>query len=91
MLTIYICLDGSTPVVRRWCSVPRIGEVISLPELGGNLDPLRVFDVIWEGFDEPSVSVYVHHAKIEHSMCNGHPRSSRFDSKLRENNNSMAE
>jgi hypothetical protein len=66
MLTIYFCLNDRAPVLRYWCSAPRIGDTIALPELGGNLDPLRVYDVIWEGFEEPSVSVYVHHVKVEH-------------------------
>ena len=66
MLTIYFCLTDREPVLRYWCTAPRIGDTIALPELGGNLDPLRVYDVIWEGFEEPSVSVYVHHVKVEH-------------------------
>jgi hypothetical protein len=69
MLTLYFCLDGAPSVVRYWPAVPRIGETIALPELGGNLNPLRVFDVIWEGTMEPTVSVYVHHAKVEHALC----------------------
>jgi hypothetical protein len=55
--------------------VPRIGETIALPELGGNLNPLRVFDVIWEGTIDPMVSVYVHHAKVEHAICNDIPHN----------------
>jgi hypothetical protein len=70
MVTIYFCLDGAQAVQRYWDSVPRIGDTIALPELGGNLNPLRVFDVIWEGTIEPTVSVYVHHVKVEHAMCN---------------------
>jgi hypothetical protein len=70
MLTLYFCLDGSASVMRYWPSVPRIGETIALPELGGNLNMLRVYDVIWEGTIEPTVSVYVHHAKVEHVICN---------------------
>jgi len=69
MLTLYFCLKDAAPVLRYWSSVPRIGDMIALPELGGNLDPLRVYDVIWEGFEEPSVSVYVHHAKVDHPLC----------------------
>ena len=77
MTTLYFCLDGAKPVLRNWAVVPRIGETVALPELGGNLNPLRVFDVIWEGTIEPIVSVYVHHAKIEHAICNDVPHASR--------------
>jgi hypothetical protein len=73
MLTLYFCLDGSASVLRYWESVPRIGETVALPELGGNLNLLRVYDVIWEGTVEPSVSVYVHHTKIDHAICNDIP------------------
>jgi len=75
MHTLYFCLDGAPPVVRHWPSVPRIGETVALSELGGNLNPLRVFDVIWEGTIEPAVSVYVHHAKVQHAICKDVPRS----------------
>jgi hypothetical protein len=74
MLTLYFCLDGAKPIARLWSAVPRIGETVALPELGGNINPLRVFDVIWEGTIEPIVSVYVHHAKVEHAICNDLPQ-----------------
>jgi hypothetical protein len=74
MVTIYFCLDGAQAVQRYWDSVPRIGETIALPELGGNLNPLRVYDVIWEGIIEPTVSVYVHHTKVEHPISIELPR-----------------
>ena len=77
MLTLYFCLDGAKPVLRNWDVVPRIGETVALPELGGNINPLRVFDVIWEGTIEPTVSVYVHHARVEHALCNDVPHSSQ--------------
>jgi hypothetical protein len=76
MLTLYFCLDGAASVLRYWPSAPRIGETIALPELGGNLNPLRVYDVIWEGTVEPIVSVYVHHAKVDHAVCNDIPHGS---------------
>jgi hypothetical protein len=46
--------------------------------LGGNLNPLRVYDVIWEGTTDPTVTVYVHRTKVEHNvrhdpMHNGRP------------------
>jgi hypothetical protein len=69
MLTLYFCLSDSAAVVRYWASAPRIGETVALPELGGNLKPLRVYDVIWEGGEEPAVYIYVHHAIVEHRQC----------------------
>src|SRR4051794_25951087 len=75
MLTLYFCLDGSPSVLRYWSSVPRIGDTIALPELGGNLNPLRVYDIIWEGTIEPSITVYVHHAKVDHAVCNDVPHA----------------
>ena len=77
MPTLYFCLNGAKPVVRNWSAVPRIGETIALPELGGNINPLRVFDVILEGTIEPAVSVYVHHAKVGHAICNDLPVGSQ--------------
>ena len=36
-------LSGSVSVcLRYWTSVPRIGDTIALPELGGNLNPLHI-------------------------------------------------
>jgi hypothetical protein len=80
MLTLHFCRNGSTTIVRYWPSVPRIGDVIALPELGGNLNTLRVFDVIWEGTAEPTVSVYVHPAKVDHAICNDMAYSARSHS-----------
>ena len=68
MLTLYFCLEGELPVLRTWSAVPRIGETVALPEIGGILEPLRVHDVVWDGGDVPSVSVFVHHAKTEHAL-----------------------
>ena len=68
MLTLYFCLQGAEAVVRRWSSVPRIGETIALPELGGNLNPLRVYDVVWDGTVDPIVTVYVSQTKAEHAI-----------------------
>ena len=65
MVTLYFCLDDNAPVLRYWPFVPRVGDTIVLPEWGGNLNPLRVFDVVCEGYDEPSISVYVHAARRE--------------------------
>jgi hypothetical protein len=80
MLTLYFCLNDATAVVRYWASAPRIGDTVALPELGGNLKPLRVYDVIWEGGEEPAVFIYVHHARVEHRQCNepAHPRHANY-------------
>ena len=51
--------------MRYSSSTPRIGDTISLPELGGNLATLKVFDVIWEFGDDPHVNVLVHQAPIQ--------------------------
>jgi len=69
MLTLYFCMDENAPVLRYWPSAPRIGDTVSLPELGGNLNPVKVYDVVWEGFDHPTISVWVHHAKVEHGVA----------------------
>jgi hypothetical protein len=69
MLVLYFCLNDAPPVLRYWSAAPRIGDAVVLEELGGNRDPLRVYDVIWEGTEEPSVSVYVHHARVQHPIC----------------------
>jgi hypothetical protein len=82
MMTLYFCLDGAASVQRNWPFVPRIGEAIALPELGGNLNPLRVYDVIWEGTIEPIVSIYVHHAKIGHTVRNDVPHRSQHNSDM---------
>lgn len=65
MVTLYFCLDDNAPVMRCWSFVPRVGDVIALPELGGNLKRLKVFEVVCEGYEEPSVSVYLHHARTD--------------------------
>jgi hypothetical protein len=84
MVTLYFCLDGAKPVLRNWAVVPRIGETMALPELGGNINPLRVFDVIWEGTIEPTVSVYVHHTRVEHAICNDVPHSANGNGRYTE-------
>ncbi len=68
MLTLYFCLEDSPPVLRYWAACPRIGDLVALNEFGGTVAPLRVYDVVWEGADDPSVSVYIHQAKIEHPL-----------------------
>lgn len=59
MLTIYFCFGDALPIVRCWPGVPRIGDTIAFTELGGNLNRLIVSDVVWEGDDIPSISVYL--------------------------------
>jgi hypothetical protein len=65
MLVIYFCLDDHAPVMRYWPATPRVGDTIALPELGGSLDPLKVYSVVWEGYDEPSVTVFLHRTRAE--------------------------
>jgi hypothetical protein len=66
MLTIYFCLDdGTPPVVRYWPTTPKIGDTIALPEFGGNLNLLKVHDIVWEGSERPSVSVYLSRVAID--------------------------
>ena len=84
MMTLYFCLDGAKSVARDWQSVPRIGETIALPELGGNLNLLRVYDVIWEGTIEPIVSIYLRHAKVDHALCHDWPHGMRRQQALNE-------
>jgi hypothetical protein len=45
--------------MRYWGVPPRVGDTMALPEFGGNLNPLKVYDVVWEGSDDPSISVYL--------------------------------
>jgi len=66
MITLYFCLDDYAPIMRLWPFIPRVGDYITLPELGGNLNRLRVFEVVCEGYEDRSVSVYLHHARTEH-------------------------
>ena len=65
MVTLYFCLDDNAPVMRVWSFVPRIGDTIALPEFGGTLNSLKVYDVVCEGYDEPSISIYVHQARTD--------------------------
>ena len=60
MQSLYFYLAHEPPVLRFSSSVPRIGDTISLPELGGNLTTLNVFDIVWEFGDNPHVNVLVH-------------------------------
>jgi hypothetical protein len=65
MRSLYFYLAQEAPVLRFSSSIPRIGDTISLPELGGNLAPLKVFDVVWEFGDNPHVNVLVHQSPIK--------------------------
>ena len=53
------------PVLRYSSSIPRIGDTVSLPELGGNAATLKVFDVVWEFGDNPQVNVLIHHSPAQ--------------------------
>ena len=64
MQSLVFYLKDEAPVLRYSLSTPRIGDTITLPELGGNLASLKVFDVIWEFGDNPHVNVLVHQSPI---------------------------
>lgn len=66
MITLYFCLDDNAPIMRIWPFVPRTGDYVSIPELGGSLNRLKVYEVCCEGYENPSVSVYLHQARGEH-------------------------
>ena len=64
MQSLYFSLAREAPVLRYSSSVPRIGDTVSLPELGGSLATLKVSDVVWEFGDDPHVNVFVHASSI---------------------------
>jgi hypothetical protein len=59
MLTIYFCYDGRDPIIRCWPSIPRVGDTVALPELESEGDSFTVVDVLWQGDDEPTLSIYL--------------------------------
>lgn len=59
MLTIYFCYEGRDPIIRCWPAIPRIGDTVALPELEDEGESFKVIDVVWEGDDEPTLSVYL--------------------------------
>jgi hypothetical protein len=63
--TLYFYWKDYAPVVRYWSFVPRVGDTVVLPELGGNGNGLQVCDVVYEGFDEPNISIYVSQSRID--------------------------
>ena len=65
MVTLYFYWKDYAPVMRAWSFVPRIGDTIALPEFGGNLHRLAVYDVVCEGYDEPSISIYLHQVQTD--------------------------
>jgi hypothetical protein len=65
MQSLYFYLAHEAPVLRYSSSIPRIGDTILLPELGGDLASLKVFDVVWEFGDKPHVNVLVHHSSAQ--------------------------
>jgi hypothetical protein len=58
MLTMYFCLEDRDPVIRCWPAIPRIGDTMALPELNDR-ESFKVTDVVWEGDDEPTLSIYL--------------------------------
>ena len=65
MQSLFFYLAHEAPIPRYSSSIPRIGDTVSLPELGGNLASLKVFDVVWEFGDDPHVNVLVHRSPTE--------------------------
>ena len=59
MHTMYFCYDGRDPVIRCWSEIPRIGDTVALPELEEEGDSFKVVDVMWEGDDEPTLSIHL--------------------------------
>jgi hypothetical protein len=82
MLTMYFCYDGKDPVIRCWSAIPRIGDTVALSELEDVSGLFEVTDVVWEGQDEPALSIYIKQSKLEQhrtgrgdppTPCSGHP------------------
>jgi hypothetical protein len=82
MLTMYFCYDGKNPVIRCWPEIPRIGDTVALSELEDVSGLFEVTDVVWEGEDEPALSIYIKQSKLEQhrdrrnrrpTPCDGHP------------------
>jgi hypothetical protein len=83
MLTMYFCYDGKNPVIRCWPAIPRIGDTVALSELDDVSGLFEVTDVVWEGEDEPALSIYIRQSKLEQhrggrgstrpTPCDGHP------------------
>ena len=65
MRSLHFYLAHEAPVLRYSSSIPRIGDTVSLPELGGDLATLKVFDVVWEFGDDLHVNVLVHQLPIQ--------------------------
>ena len=63
MLTMYFCYEGRDPVIRCWPEIPRIGDTVALSELEDEGNSFRVVDVLWEGDDEPTLSIHVKRAE----------------------------
>ncbi|MEX2306137.1 MAG: hypothetical protein WD738_00995 [Pirellulales bacterium] len=64
MLTMYFCYDDHDPVIRCWPAVPRIGDTVALAEFEDDEDgSLKVTDVVWEGDQEPTLSIYLKRSK----------------------------
>jgi hypothetical protein len=81
MIVIYFCLDDAAPVMRYWPIVPRAGDVISLPELGGNLNPLKVDCVLWEAHEEPTVTVFLHRSRDARDGIAGYCEETESDAR----------
>ena len=62
MYTMYFCLEDHEPVIRCWHAIPRVGDTVSLAELDDTGATYKVMDVLWEGDDEPTLSIHLNRA-----------------------------
>jgi hypothetical protein len=72
LFTIYFYCEDNAPVVRTWAFPPRVGDRVGLPEFG-DLNPMTVRDVLWEGYEDPTITVHLQEAGV----FRGHPSGLR--------------
>jgi hypothetical protein len=65
MLMLCFCLDGNPPLLCHSAYRPQIGDTISLSEFDRNLGPLRVTNVVGDGFDNRGVRIRVRQVRTE--------------------------
>jgi hypothetical protein len=70
MFSLCFCWDDHPPVMRTWPAAPRVGDTVILPEFG-DLNVLKVRDVVWEGYDDPSMSVHLYEVGTAREASNG--------------------
>lgn len=65
MVNLYFCYDDMIGIKRAWSVVPRIGDTVAIEELTGQLGPLVVSDVVWEGDGQPVATVFVKRLQVK--------------------------